>query len=356
MRAPQHLPVVTILFLLHDNAMQCNAMAWQWRGNGVAMAWQSVEKRPSIGMCTQRLHSIRDIGAATATHARKYADTENNKLIQYHTTTMLLTRCIHMAVGRPLTTRLPSLATPTITNTTRNYNKRSYKLQKRAERALKHQDDITFTDCVHILRSYSLGQPSMPLLASLQLAPDVVGLDAVASASATANATTATTPTIKTFKGQVTLPHPLSVASDNTKSPSENTILVFAKGPQAQIAKDMGAHIVGGEELIPDILAGKLQFTRCLATKPMFPHVVKIAKFLGPKGLMPSPGKGTVSDDVVAMMKSLAASTPFVSDGQGRVVVEVGRVSWEPAKLQGVSFHLFVFLANPLQPCHSLTH
>ncbi len=85
----------------------------------------------------------------------------------------------------------------------------------------------------------------------------------------------------------------------------------------------------------PQILSGKLHFTRCLSTKSMFPHVIKIAKVLGPKGLMPSPGKGTVSEDVAGMMATLSASTPFISDGAGRIQVEIGRLSWDSKQLYG---------------------
>jgi large subunit ribosomal protein L1 len=52
----------------------------------------------------------------------------------------------------------------------------------------------------------------------------------------------------------------------------------------------------------------------------MFPHVIKIAKFLGPKGLMPSPAKGTVSDDIKAMLSSVRALTKFEMDPKSRVL------------------------------------
>jgi ribosomal protein L1 len=55
----------------------------------------------------------------------------------------------------------------------------------------------------------------------------------------------------------------------------------------------MGATIVGGEELFDDITNGTLEFDALLATKEIFPKVIKLARILGPKGLMPSPAKGT---------------------------------------------------------------
>ena len=57
----------------------------------------------------------------------------------------------------------------------------------------------------------------------------------------------------------------------------------------------MGATIVGGEELFDDITNGTLEFDALLATKEIFPKVIKLARILGPKGLMPSPAKGTLA-------------------------------------------------------------
>jgi len=60
-------------------------------------------------------------------------------------------------------------------------------------------------------------------------------------------------------------------------------------------AKAAGASIVGGAELIPQIIEGKLEFNRCVATKNMIPVITKIARYLGPKGLMPTIKTGTIS-------------------------------------------------------------
>lgn len=78
---------------------------------------------------------------------------------------------------------------------------------------------------------------------------------------------------------------------------------------------------MGGEELIPEILEGKLEFNTCLATKSMFPQVIKIAKYLGPKGLMPSPAKGTVSDSIADMMASVKSLTKFEMDSNRLVTL-----------------------------------
>jgi large subunit ribosomal protein L1 len=76
---------------------------------------------------------------------------------------------------------------------------------------------------------------------------------------------------------------------------------------------------VGAESIIQDIIDDKIKFDKVLSTKEMFPQVIKIAKYLGPKGLMPSPARGTVSDDIKGMMDSIMASTKFEMDGDGYI-------------------------------------
>lgn len=69
---------------------------------------------------------------------------------------------------------------------------------------------------------------------------------------------------------------------------------------------------------------------RCFSTKQMFPKLIKSAKILGPKGLMPSPARGTVSDDLTALLKKQDAATAFVAADDGVVSIKVGETSWEP--------------------------
>jgi large subunit ribosomal protein L1 len=76
-------------------------------------------------------------------------------------------------------------------------------------------------------------------------------------------------------------------------------VLVFAEAdsPSAAAARDAGAQIIGGEELFPAILSGELQPTKVLSTPGMLPAVQRqLARFLGPKGLMPSPKRGGVGE------------------------------------------------------------
>lgn len=65
-------------------------------------------------------------------------------------------------------------------------------------------------------------------------------------------------------------------------------ILVLAPPDQIETATAAGAHIVGGAELVQDMITGRLKFNRCIATPQMMPVLTKVARFLGPLGLMPT--------------------------------------------------------------------
>lgn len=101
----------------------------------------------------------------------------------------------------------------------------------------------------------------------------------------------------------------------------------------AKEAKEAGADIVGGEEMIEKI-AKKIDFDVLVATPEMMPKLAKIAKILGPKGLMPNPKTETVTakvkETVEALKKGKAA---FKSDDGGNIHQTVGKVSFEDAKL-----------------------
>lgn len=111
-------------------------------------------------------------------------------------------------------------------------------------------------------------------------------------------------------------------------------IAVFAKGDKADAAKAAGADIVGAEELKDQILAGKSDFDRVIATPDMMGLVGQLGKVLGPRGLMPNPKLGTVTPNVVDAVKAAkAGSIEFRAEKAGIVQAGVGKVSFAEADL-----------------------
>ena len=84
-------------------------------------------------------------------------------------------------------------------------------------------------------------------------------------------------------------------------------VAVFAKDAKADEAMAAGADIVGAENLVDSILAGKIDFDRCIATPDMMGLAGRVARVLGPKGLMPNPKLGTVTADVATAVKNAKA-------------------------------------------------
>ena len=112
-------------------------------------------------------------------------------------------------------------------------------------------------------------------------------------------------------------------------------VAVFAKGPKATEAKDAGADIVGDDDLIANILKGQINFDRCIATPDMMAALGKVAKILGPKGLMPNPKLGTVTMNVKeAVEKAKAGQVDYRAEKAGVVHAGVGKMSFGEAKLE----------------------
>jgi large subunit ribosomal protein L1 len=111
-------------------------------------------------------------------------------------------------------------------------------------------------------------------------------------------------------------------------------VAVFARGPKADEARAAGADIVGAEDLVEQINAGKVDFDRCIATPDMMPLVGRLGKVLGPRGLMPNPKVGTVSMDVANAVKAAKSGTiEFKVESQGIVQGGVGKASFSADKL-----------------------
>ena len=111
-------------------------------------------------------------------------------------------------------------------------------------------------------------------------------------------------------------------------------VAVFARGAKADEAKAAGADIVGAEDLMETIQAGKIEFDRCIATPDMMPLVGRLGKILGPRNLMPNPKVGTVTMDVkTAVEAAKGGEVQFKVEKAGVIHAGIGKISFSDDKL-----------------------
>src|SRR6201995_3666860 len=111
-------------------------------------------------------------------------------------------------------------------------------------------------------------------------------------------------------------------------------VAVFARGPKAEEAKAAGADLVGAEDLAEKINGGEMGFERCIATPDMMGVVGRLGKVLGPRGLMPNPKLGTVTQDVTAAVKAAkAGEVQFRVEKAGTVQAVIGKASFSAEQL-----------------------
>lgn len=111
-------------------------------------------------------------------------------------------------------------------------------------------------------------------------------------------------------------------------------VLVFAAGAAADAARAAGAEHVGNEDMIEKVKGGWTDFDVAIATTEAMKEVRKLGRVLGPRGLMPNPKTGTVTDDVATAVKmSKAGRVEFRMDRHGNICVPVGKLSFEVVKL-----------------------
>ncbi len=128
------------------------------------------------------------------------------------------------------------------------------------------------------------------------------------------------------IRGSVVLPHGTG---------KKVRVAVFAKGAKADEAKEAGADIVGSDDLIEQIQQGNLDFDIVIATPDMMGTLGKVARILGPKGLMPNPKTGTVTMDVAQAVKNAkGGQVNFRVDKKGNMHAVIGKVSFDAEKLK----------------------
>jgi large subunit ribosomal protein L1 len=111
-------------------------------------------------------------------------------------------------------------------------------------------------------------------------------------------------------------------------------VVVFAVGKAAEAAKEAGADLVGFEDVIAKIKEGFLDFDVAIATPEAMTEVRKLAKILGPRGLMPNPRTSTVTDDTAGAVKAVKAGrADFKLDKNGNCAASVGKISFDITQL-----------------------
>jgi large subunit ribosomal protein L1 len=130
-------------------------------------------------------------------------------------------------------------------------------------------------------------------------------------------------------------------------------VAVFAQGEKAAQAKEAGADIVGFEDLAAEIKGGRLDFDVVIATPDAMRLVGSLGQILGPRGLMPNPKVGTVTQDVAAAVRNAkAGQVQFRADKAGVVQCTIGRASF-PAEALAENLKALVDAVNRAKPANT---
>ena len=137
---------------------------------------------------------------------------------------------------------------------------------------------------------------------------------------------------LKQKKEVVSLRTSVNLPNGNGK---KTKVAVFCEDSKIHEAKDAGADLTGSDSLVNDITAGKINFNKLVATPAMMPKVGKLGKILGPKGLMPNPKLGTVTNNVKSIVKALkSGQIEIKNDKDGNVGASIGKKSFSDTKIK----------------------
>jgi large subunit ribosomal protein L1 len=126
-------------------------------------------------------------------------------------------------------------------------------------------------------------------------------------------------------RGNVTLPHGTG---------KETRVAAFAVGDKAREAKEAGADLVGGEELVEEVIKGNIDFDSAVATPDMMATLGKAGRVLGPRGLMPNPKAGSVTDDIGKAVREIkGGKLEYRVDRQANSHLIIGKRSFDEKQL-----------------------
>ena len=152
---------------------------------------------------------------------------------------------------------------------------------------------------------------------------------------------------LKQKKEETTLRTSVNLPHGNGK---KLRVAALCEDGKIQEAKNSGADLFGSENLVEEIIAGKINFDKLVATPGMMPKMGKLGKILGPKGLMPNPKLGTVTNNIGSIVKALKSGQIEVkNDNDGNLAASIGKKSFPDQKIKE-NYDAFLETINKEKP------